>query len=765
MRNCKKTLSALCFRLSTTLIILLLSMGAISQTSISGRIKDYRNRPIQGVSVSIKDSYDGGSSDSTGRFSFRTSESGAQLLVASSIGYKSFEQKVTLDGSSIVVDIVMKEEINELKAVIITAGSFEASDEKKGTVLKPLDIVTTASANADITGALKTLPGTQNVGETEGLFVRGGTASESKVFIDGTLVNSFFYSSVPDVSQRGRFSPFLFKGTVFSTGGYSALYGQALSSALILESIDLPDRAAANLGITPLGISGGYQSLSKDKKSSWGFNYGYTNLTAVFKVIKQRQDYFNMPQFHTAEANFRIKTSKSGMIKYYGTFSQNSLGLRNPSLDSLGLKDVFSLTNYNVYHNISYKERIALRWKINAGISFTNNRDEIAGELQDAGNNKTFVNSDPILRFKNFGIDAKGNYVQGKIVLERKLRGLSAIRFGSEYLYSDERSTFTLYDGTKFNERVKENLKAAFAETDIYLTNDLAAKIGGRLEHSTLLDRFNVAPRLSLAYKLRDQGQASFAYGIFYQNPERRYLPTPANLTFTKATHYIAQYQRVVKGRLLRTELFYKQYDNLLKTGFPGTNKEVAINNNGFGDAKGFEVFWRDKKTFSVVDYWVSYSFLDTKRDFLNFPNAVQPTFAAKHTASLVVKTFFTGIKTGFNGTYNYSSGRPYFNPNRSSNEYLKDRTSDFHSVSFSLNYLPNLGKKGASAFTVIVFSISNVLGAYQVFGYNYSSRIKDGAGQFIRTDVTPASKRFVFIGAFISFGVDRSQDVINNNL
>jgi hypothetical protein len=33
----------------------------------------------------------------------------------------------------------------------------------------------------------------------------------------------------------------LFKGTVFSTGGYSALYGQALSSALILESIDLPE--------------------------------------------------------------------------------------------------------------------------------------------------------------------------------------------------------------------------------------------------------------------------------------------------------------------------------------------------------------------------------------------------------------------------------------------------------------------------------------------------------------------------------------------
>ena len=57
-------------------------------------------------------------------------------------------------------------------------------------------------------------------------------------------MNNFFYSSVPNVAQRGRFSPFIFKGTVFSAGGYSALYGQALSSALILESIDLPEQSS-----------------------------------------------------------------------------------------------------------------------------------------------------------------------------------------------------------------------------------------------------------------------------------------------------------------------------------------------------------------------------------------------------------------------------------------------------------------------------------------------------------------------------------------
>jgi hypothetical protein len=79
------------------------------------------------------------------------------------------------------LNIDLKEEPNELKAVVITAGTFEASDTKRTTVLNPIDIVTTASANGDVTSAIRTLPGAQQVGESEGLFVRGGTAGETKV--------------------------------------------------------------------------------------------------------------------------------------------------------------------------------------------------------------------------------------------------------------------------------------------------------------------------------------------------------------------------------------------------------------------------------------------------------------------------------------------------------------------------------------------------------------------------------------------------------
>ena len=250
----------------TLFFLLLLGVSSLvsAQTTISGKVADKKN-PLIGVSITLKDTYDGATTDSSGKYSFKTSEKGELILTATAVGYRPFEQTIRLEGKgALTIDIILKEEVTELSAVVISAGIFEASDRKRAAaVLNPIDIVTTASANGDITGALKTLPGAQQVGESEGLFVRGGTAQETKIFIDGTLVNNFFHSSSPNIASYGRFSPFLFKGTVFSTGGYSALYGQALSSALILESIDLPDRTSASLGVSIIGVNGGYQALSK----------------------------------------------------------------------------------------------------------------------------------------------------------------------------------------------------------------------------------------------------------------------------------------------------------------------------------------------------------------------------------------------------------------------------------------------------------------------------------------------------------------------
>ncbi len=735
-----------------------------AQTTVSGTVLSSKNKPLRGVSITLKDTYDGATSDSSGHFLMATSETGKQVLIFSYAGFKPYEELVNLDGKPIMLNVFLKEMVTELKAVVLTAGAFEAGDQKKGTVLNALDIVTTASAQGDVTGAIKTLPGTQQVGETEGLFVRGGTATESKIYIDGTVVNNFFYSSVPGIASRGRFNPFLFKGTVFSSGGYSALYGQALSSALILESNDLPERTEANLSLSVIGAGGGIQKLAKNKRSSWGITYNYTNLWPAFKLIPQKQDFFNAPLYHNGDANFRIKT-KNGFIKYYGYANWSRIGIRDQDIDTTDFNNAIRLKNINIYQNINWRERLGKGWKLILAFSYSNNKDNFNNELQNSNGDKIIITNPSGYAFKNFDLETASSFFQGRLVMEKKFAGLNVIRFGADHFISKESSDFTLYDGSRFSEKLDDQLTAAFAETDIYLTNELAAKIGTRTEYDKLIHQWNIAPRLSLSYKLNDKSQASFAYGIFYQNPESRYLPAlNDSIDFSKASHYIFQYQRLTKNKSFRAEIFYKNYDNLIKTADNGRGRNVAGNNNGAGFAKGIEFFWRDKATIKNLDYWISYSYLDTKRDFLNYPFAIQPSFATAHTASLVMKKFVLKWKTGFNLSYTYATGRPYyqFRYNSQNNNYAiadQGKTIPYNNLGFSVNYLPKLGDPKSKKFIVWVLSVSNVLGQKQVFSYNYATLSNR------KVEVGPPSKRFVFIGCFISFGIDRTQDAINNNL
>jgi len=337
------------------------------------------------------------------------------------------------------------------------------------------------------------------------------------------------------------------------------------------------------------------------------------------------------------------------------------------------------------------------------------------------------------------------------------LSGLSALRFGSEYWHTDYRPKF---NDTLFKQI--DNYTAAFAEASIYLSKELAAQIGTRFEHSSIIKRSDIAPRASLAYKTGKNSQVSVAYGIFYQKPESQQLAYSTNVGFTKAIHYIMNYQRIYDQRTFRIEGYYKKYKDLIKQVPVGYNY-YSYNNTGNGFAKGVDIFFRDKKTIKDFDYWISYSYIDTKRDYLNYPTQLQPSFVAKHTASVVTKKFFMKIKTGFNLTYSLASGRPYYNirPDGNNKFFIADhgKTKNYHNFSFSGEWVPSVGKANAKSFIVLFASVSNILGADQIYGYNYSY---SGA---VKSPITNPAKRFYFIGCFISWGVDRSQDAINNNL
>ncbi|QQS37756.1 MAG: TonB-dependent receptor [Ignavibacteriales bacterium] len=703
--------------LFTLFISLLCSVSILSQTKISGTIKDKSNQPLPGANIFIKDSYDGVSSSVDGTFTFTSEEEGEAILVASFVGYKTFEQKLLLDGKPQTVDIVLEEETTELGAVTVSAGSFEASDEKKAVILRPLDIVTTG-ADADIYSTLETLPGAQQIGESEGLFVRGGSAAESKTIVDEMIVQKPFYTGVPDVPSRGRFSPFLFKGTIFSTGGYSAQYGQALSSVLILKTQDMPTQTVSSINLMALGFGGSHTQVWDN--SSLSAEAGYYNLDPYFQIQKQRVDWVKAPESFEGSMNFRYKTSETGMLKAFTSYSYGDLSLNVENLDQPDLRDFFRMKGGNYFLNTNYREIFDQDWVFFSGYSFSYDFDDM-----DIAPNR---------------IKLRETLNTGKVTITRNVSSNLFLTGGGEVQNIIYQDVFNELEG-----KLNEVYLAGFLESDIIITNDIALRLGVRGERSKLLDKINVAPRISLAYRLGTFDQLNFAYGQFYQTPAKDFLMWTRDFDFEKATHYIVNYQYIGTGRTFRIEAYYKDYSQLAKGNVfthPYFNlPDVEFNNGGKGYAKGIDIFWKDNETFRYGYYWLSYTYLDTKREYLNYPTLAAPPFSTPHTFSAVFKYWLNDITTNVGITYSFATGRPYFNPNNP--VFLGDKAKNYHNLSLNFSYITSIFNN----FTVVFFSIDNVIGYNNVYGYRYSS---DGTK---KSPVLAPALRTAFIGMFISLG------------
>ena len=341
---------------------------AQTSTTVQGKVLDDKGKPVPFTNVYLKEIFDGGVTDDEGRFSFVTQATGKAILTTSFVGYKAFEQEIMLNGQPLTINPVLKPSSEILNPVSITAGAFEASDEKKAVILKPLDIVTTAGADGDIYGALRTLPGVSPANDETGIFVRGGEAYETKTIIDGTIVLQPFFSSVPDVPARGRFNPFQFKGTTFSTGGYSAEYGQALSSVLLLNSQDLPSRSNYSASITAAGVGATRTQLLNENTALLG-SVGYSNLNPLFAVNRQNQDWQEAPIGYGGTIGFRHKDAQGGMYKTQVQYQYGDMAVRFPNLDPGTPQTNFRNKNENIYLNSSYRGSLGKKWFMYAGVS------------------------------------------------------------------------------------------------------------------------------------------------------------------------------------------------------------------------------------------------------------------------------------------------------------------------------------------------------------------------------------------------------------
>jgi hypothetical protein len=687
-------------------IVLLLSFLfslqlVVAQTKISGTVTNQNGKAIAAATVFIKGTVNFFQTDANGNYSFTTTLKGKHEIGFKKQGFQELFLPIDIVGEAMTQNAKLSA-VKEIEEIVISAGSINANNDRSVAILNPLDIVTTAGGQGDIAGALQTLPGVQrNGGDQTGLMVRGGDVNESTVLVDGLVAQNAFGSSVPGVGQRTRFNPFQFKGTSFSTGGYSARFGQALSSVLDLQTNDLPDESNVDIGGNFAGLSVGGTKLFEN--SAVEFTANYLNLSPFLLISQPNVEFSDAPQGFGVSGRYVAKTPTRGMFKttFNQTFNKSGLKLIDPANPANSLN--FGIKNDFNYVNTTYKDVINKNWLYFVGFSSSSNADAITWD------------SLLVIR-EDRRVQGRTEFIYAPSV---KMRAV----FGTEIQHFTYNQKFDTLLG-----QFSELLSAVYAEADIIPVRKLAFKPGIRAEYSKILGKGNISPRFAAAIKTSKTGQISLASGVFYQIAASNYLLQGYRPNFQQAIHLMANYQLMAKDRVFRIEGYYKSYDQLVKeNGTSFTPNQFRfdlgqVDNSGSGYAQGIDFFWRDKKSIQNFDYWVSYSYIDTKRLYQNYTEKVTPDYVSDHNLNIVMKYFWMKAQTNFSATYSYASGRPYFNPNATS--FLADRAPAFQNLALTVSYLTTIKKM----FTVFYLSIDNITNRKNILGYRYSM---DGMQQY----------------------------------
>lgn len=710
------------------LTLLFLSITIVSAQSIlKGKVLGKNGKPIYLANVYIEGTYDGGTTDSLGNFVFETSEQGTKIIKASVVGLPTYNRPIQLPQKELLI-IQMQESENRLQEVTIQAGVLQANSSGKNTVMSPLDIVTTAGSMGNIISALATLPGAQVGGENGRLMVHGGDASETQTYINGIRVAQPYTATPNEVPVRGRFSPMLFKGVNFSTGGYSAEFGNALSSILALNTENTIEQSKTELSLSSVGLGLGH--TLQWGKNSLTFNSSYTNLKPYSKIITPDIKWTKPYENASGEMIYRHQF-KEGFLNIYGAYNFENMGLHQADINYEQPVPLKKKSN-NAYANISYSQNLGNRWTFQSGIGL--------GYLTDK-----LHYDDVYLPNEEKSLHLKGTLSK---IWNNKIKSIGGIEY-FDTNYQEEYHRQTL--GYSYGYHSK--MTAVFTETTFGILPNLIGKIGLRETSSNLQAKSTLEPRASLGYALNKYTQLSLAYGNFHQQAPTPLLKYAPQLDWMEANHYIANYFYSRGGHLLRLEAYHKEYNNLAKYNSITPKYDSQYDNNGSGKVKGFDLFYKNSSSIKNLQYWISYSYTDSKRNEANYPTTVTPPYVYKHSFYIVGKYWLSSLRSQLSLTNSFVSGRNYNDPNQT--VFMNGHTKGYNSLSMSWSFLYSQQK-------IIHFSVSNVLGTTPIYGYQYADR-PNSQGMYDRRPIVPTAKRFVFLGYFWTISKNEKDNQLDN--
>ncbi len=711
--------------MSLFLVILLGAVPVVQTGTFSGKVVDAgTGQPLPGVNIVLVGTELGAATDEYGNYEIVDIPIGEYTVEASMLGYKpqALTRVGTLPARSVFLDFRLRPAPLQLPGVTVRPDYFTKGDDATTSEVElNYHEIRLNPEGYNIPRTVASLPGVATGYDfSSDIIVRGGDPDENLTVIDNLPVpypvhfpaigGGFGQASIVSVEGLDAFT--------FSPGGYSARFGDKLSSLMEISMRDgNKDKFEA---LADLNMSGVEAMLEGPIGPKFNYIAGYRR--SFLEIVDLISDIGNVvPSFD--DIYLRLAYSPTPRHKIWA-FGIQTFDRMDIPPDAGGVGDIMWWRGHQTISGLNWK---ALLGSLGYSV-LTLGGTDLVNDLTAADTvlDSNVYNFRPhethlyireavsVTPFKGFQIEAGvfGGYSEGNyIYMYREFSDTG------DLLYSAYDTT----DGGWYN--AGTYLQHVFTPLEW-----LKITPGVRAYYNTLTGELLAEPRAGLSLKPFQKTTFNLNFGIYHQlNDFRRHLNNDS-LSSKRAIHGIVGIEQLLTDDMkVSLEYYYKYLDNLLYYD----PVDSVYTNEGHGKSDGVELFLQ-KKMGKYLYGQAAYSLGFGKR--WNPTDGTYPAdWDTRHMLTLItgvkfLKNFEASVK------FRYATGRPwtpydtanaYFDPTDSLwyvervSERNSGRLPAYSRLDFQLSYT-SYTKSGVTISSFV--NLQNVLNHSNVSGYGWDA-------------------------------------------
>lgn len=705
--------------------ILTVASNIYAQTfKVSGVVRDASTRePMVFASALVLETRQGTVTDDNGKFVIDL-PAGDYRIQCSYVGYKTGIVAISVRGN-IHVDVALNSIDILLQDMTVYSNReiSEGTQEEVSTLsLQSQTIVSITSMIADVLRSVQMLPGVSNDNELSAKFnVHGGDFNENLVLVDGMQVYEPYHIKEASNVSLGIFDVDMIKKMDLMTGGFSARYGDKMSSVL---SIDYREgskdrvRGQASLSLTdadaliegPLGSNGSFiigaresytQFVMKMMNQSPDLHISFYDAQGVLAYRLAPQHKLSLLFIRAGDVFRQDPSFDFGSAYTYPYYTTNHayMGSLTQAWHDTSeqhahyYSSMVALQSMNVISSeaalkseISYYDQLESEhsWRQNQysyvfnSSALRNNifyRDTVNGRYDNDLRIKTleFNSSYDLQVLPSYGVKAGASY-QHIFYDQDQINQQTIAEFTNNGLqYPDTINSFRNQNGinNEFGSIDAQSYKAAgYMENIFQVGEQTIINLGGRVDYFDINKDLTWSPRINLAYRMTPDLTLRAAWGHYYQSPIYQQLaystPSDTNTRSQRAIHYVigGDYKIISDAENflnLKIEAFHKTYSDLISSTVSSSGRiYYSRKNDAVGRASGVDFYLM----YSIpgLSGWISYSYLkaDQKLTMNDTLGYYFPRNTDQRHTLAVVADFNLGKAWSMNVRAVYGSGYPY---------------------------------------------------------------------------------------------------------